>query len=141
MQDALAVVELDQLATANEAFGVLIVGMASESGTVRLPGSYVAEHVELAYAQTSHATQGRTVDRSILVLDRPTDLRGLYVPLTRGRHSDDAYIATTGEVDAVDVFRESMARSWIDQPAHARQSELADHRSRTIWPMATSRRH
>ncbi len=94
----------------------------------------MAQHVELAYAQTSHATQGRTVDRSILVLDRPTDLRGLYVPLTRGRQSNDAYIATTGEIDAIDIFRESMARSWIDQPAHARQAELADHRPGTIPP-------
>ncbi|MCP3851842.1 MAG: AAA family ATPase, partial [Gammaproteobacteria bacterium] len=39
------------------------------SGTVRLPADYVTEHVELGYAQTSHAAQGRTVDRSILVLD------------------------------------------------------------------------
>ncbi len=100
------------------------VTAAGESGTVQLPDSYVSQHVQLAYAQTSHATQGRTVDRSILVLDGPTDLRGLYVPLTRGRESNDAYIATIGNEDAIDIFRGSMARSGIDQPAHARQAEL-----------------
>ncbi len=47
------------------------------AGTVRLPADYVAEHVELAYAQTSHANQGRTVDRFFLFLDGPADTRGL----------------------------------------------------------------
>jgi len=105
------------------------------SGTVRLPAEYLAEHVELGYAQTSHAAQGRTVDRSILVLDGPTDVRGMYVPLTRGRHHNDAYITTTGEQTAVDVFADSIARSWIDRPALARQAELAGterHRPGTL---------
>ena len=107
------------------------------SGTARLPSDYVAEHVELGYAQTSHAAQGRTVDRSILVLDGPSDVRGIYVPLTRGRHHNDAYITTTGEQTAVDVFAESIARSWIDRPAIARHAELAGtkrHRPGTLPP-------
>ena len=97
------------------------------SGAIRLPAGYVQQHVELAYAQTSHATQGRTVDRSILVLDGPTDVRGIYVPMTRGRHHNDAYIATTGEDSALDMFADAITRSWIDQPALARQTELAGH--------------
>jgi hypothetical protein len=104
-------------------------------GTVRLPADYVAEHVELGYAQTSHAAQGRTVDRSILVLDQPSDVRGIYVPLTRGRHHNDAYITTTGEETARDVFTESIARSWIDRPAIVRQADLAGterHRPGTL---------
>ncbi len=108
---------------------------AGTSGTVRIPAEYVTEHVELGYAQTSHAAQGRTVDRSILVLDGPSDVRGIYVPLTRGRHHNDAYITTTREEAAVDVFAESIARSWIDQPAIARQAELAGterHRPGTL---------
>lgn len=95
------------------------------AGTVRLTADYVAQHVELGYARTSHAAQGRTVDRSIIVLDGPTDVRGIYVPLTRGRHDNDAYITTTGEDSAVDVFAAAIGRSWIDQPAIARQAELA----------------
>ena len=101
--------------------------VTGQTGTVRLPAHYVQHHVELAYAQTSHATQGRTVDRSILMLDGPTDIRGIYVPMTRGRHHNDAYIVTSGEQTALDVFAEAVNRSWIDQPAHARQTQLNDH--------------
>ena len=113
------------------------LGLHGRSGTIRIPADYVQHHVELAYAQTSHATQGRTVDRSILVLDGPTDVRGIYVPMTRGRHHNDAYIATTGEDTALDIFTDAITRSWIDQPAFARQAELAGqnrHRPGTLPP-------
>ena len=99
--------------------------VCGQSGRVRLPNDYVQAHVELGYAQTSHATQVRTVDRSILYLDGPTDARGIYVPMTRGRHSNDAYIATDPNNDALDIFTESTSRNWIDQPAVARQAQLA----------------
>ncbi len=100
--------------------------VAGQSGTVRLPSHYANEHVELGYAQTSYASQGRTVDRSILVLDGPTDVRGVYVAMTRGRHHNSAYITTSGEQTAVDVFADAIGRSWIDQPALARQAELSE---------------
>lgn len=96
-----------------------------QSGTVKLPADYVAAHVQLGYAQTSHAAQGRTVDRSILLLDGPTDSRGIYVPMTRGRHHNDAYIVTNGEETAVEIFANSIANNWIDRPAEARKAELA----------------
>ena len=53
-------------------------------GTVHLPARYVAEHVELAYATTAAAAQGRTVDHALLVIDRPCDVRNLYVAMSRG---------------------------------------------------------
>ncbi|MDQ4097110.1 MAG: relaxase domain-containing protein, partial [Actinomycetota bacterium] len=53
--------------------------VSGRTGTVHLPAEYVREHVELAYAQTSHANQGRTVDRSFLLLDGPADTRSVYV--------------------------------------------------------------
>ncbi len=62
------------------------------TGRVTLPAEYVAADVELAYAETSHATQGRTVDRSFLYLDGPTGTAGIYVPLTRGRTSNEAFV-------------------------------------------------
>jgi len=55
-----------------------------KSGTVMLPGEYVAEHVDLAYARTGMGGQGRTVKGGLLFADRATDLRNLYVPMTRG---------------------------------------------------------
>ncbi len=96
-----------------------------QNGTVKLPTDYVAEHVQLGYAQTSHAVQGRTVDRSILLLDGPTDSRGIYVPMTRGRDHNDTYIVTNGQDTAVEIFANSIANNWIDRPAVARQAELA----------------
>jgi len=36
--------------------------VTGRTGTIRLPAGYVAEHLQLGYAQTSHSTLGRTVD-------------------------------------------------------------------------------
>jgi len=66
--------------------------VAGRTGRVALPADYVAAHVELAYAETSHATQGRTVDRSFLFLDGPTGTSGIYVLTTLTRISPDLLI-------------------------------------------------
>ncbi len=97
--------------------GVLTVTGAT--GQVTLPADYVAVNVELAYAETSHATQGRTVDRSFLYLDGPTGTSGIYVPLTRGRTTNEAFVVLTDERTAAEVVAEAVARTWIDQPATA----------------------
>ena len=97
--------------------------LTGRTGTVRLPASYVSEHVELGYAQTSHATQGRTVDTSLLLVDTPTDSRGIYTPMTRGRDANHAYVVTEENHTSVDVLALSIARDWIDQPAIARRAE------------------
>jgi len=52
------------------------VALTGRTGTIRLPADYVDEHLELGYVQTSHATQGRTVDTALLLVDTPTDNRG-----------------------------------------------------------------
>ena len=96
-----------------------------ESGSIRLPVDYVKEFVELGYAQTSHAAQGRTVGHSILYLDNPSDSRGIYVPMTRGRTSNDAFVVTDGQREAVDIVADAIGCNWIDRPALARQAELA----------------
>ncbi len=98
-------------------------------GRVTLPTTYVAEHVELAYATTGMGAQGRTVRSAITVLDGPTDVRNLYVPMTRGRQSNEAFITTTGEQSAVDVFAQCLTLDWIDQPAHIRETELNHQRT------------
>ena len=96
--------------------GLTVVG---RTGRVALPADYVADHVELAYAETSHATQGRTVDRSFLFLDGPTGTSGIYVPLTRGRTTNEAFVVLNDERTAAEVTAEAVARTWIDQPATA----------------------
>ena len=62
--------------------------------TVTLPSAYVSESVELAYATTAHRAQGATVDTAhLLVTDKLTRAL-MYVGMTRGRHSNRAYVAT-----------------------------------------------
>ncbi len=96
-----------------------------EHETIRLPANYIQQHVELGYAQTSHAAQGRTVDHALLVLDTPTNSPGVYVALTRGRHTNTAYITAPDHPTALDTIRTAITNQWIDQPARVRQHELA----------------
>ncbi len=102
------------------------VTAAGRSGQVRLRAEYVAEHVELAYAQTGHAAQGRTVDHSLLIVDANIDNRGVYVPLTRGRRSNHAYVAmeTDDPRSARDVLAEAVCRDWADIPAITYRQQL-----------------
>ena len=94
------------------------------NGRVVLPADYVGEHVELAYAQTSHAGQGRTVDHALLYVDGPTDTAGVYVPLTRGRATNNAYVVVRDNQTGVDVLEAALAQRWIDTPAHTRRQQL-----------------
>ena len=100
------------------------VTATGKAGTVTLPGEYVTAHVDLAYARTGMGGQGRTVKGGLLYSDGAADLRNLYVPLTRGTETNEAFFATTGEKTALDVFIRSMSTDWIDQPAHTRRDEL-----------------
>lgn len=69
--------------------------MDSRAATrVRLPATYVAEHVDLGYAITVQRAQGLTVDTSHALVASPSMTReALYVALTRGRHTNIAYVA------------------------------------------------
>lgn len=68
------------------------VGVAL-GGSVTLPASYAAEHVDLGYAVTAHRAQGITVDTSHVVVSGTTTRENLYVSMTRGRESNTAYVA------------------------------------------------
>ena len=100
------------------------------TGSIRLPADYVTEDVELGYAQTSHASQGRTVDVALLLVDSPTDSRGIYTPMTRGREANHAYVATNTNQTALSTLATALARDWIDQPAIARKHQLDPYRPR-----------
>ena len=107
--------------------GVTVTG---STGSIRLPAEYVSTDVELGYAQTSHASQGRTVDVALLLVDSPTDSRGVYTPMTRGREANHAYVVTEINQTALDVLGEAISRDWIDRPALARKHQLDPHRPR-----------
>lgn len=110
------------------------ITIAGRTGTIRLPADYVTRDLELGYAQTSHASQGRTVDVALLLVETPTDSRGVYTPMTRGRDANQAYVITEDDKTAADVLAQALARDWIDQPAHARRLQLDPHHSRQVTP-------
>jgi len=100
------------------------ITVAGATGQVTLPADYAAQHVELGYAQTSHTSQGRTVDTALLYIDTPTDHPGVYTPMTRGRHANHTYIAVDENQNAADVLAYAVTREWADQPAVARKARL-----------------
>jgi hypothetical protein len=57
----------------------------------------VREDVSLAYAGTIHAAQGATVDTCRVLVDRATPSAALYVGMTRGRLSNEIFVATDTE--------------------------------------------
>ena len=109
--------------------GITVTG---STGTITLPTEYITEHLELGYAQTSHASQGRTVDVALLLVDSPTDSRGVYTPMTRGREANHAYVVTEDSQTALDVLGQVISRDWIDQPAIARRVQLDPHQARQL---------
>jgi ATP-dependent exoDNAse (exonuclease V) alpha subunit len=101
------------------------ITVTGPTGQVTLPVDYVGEYLDLGYAQTGHASQGRTVDTALLLIDSPTDHSGVYTPLTRGRHSNHAYVATEQTQTGADLLTHAITQQWTDQPAVARRAELA----------------
>ena len=108
------------------------ITVTGSTGSIRLPADYVTEHLELGYAQTSHASQGRTVDTALLLVDSPTDSRGIYTPMTRGREANHAFVVTDDHQAALDVLGQAISRDWIDQPAIGRIHELDPHQARRL---------
>ncbi|MEV6925517.1 MobF family relaxase [Dactylosporangium sp. NPDC051485] len=67
--------------------------------TVILPAEYAAQHVQLAYASTVDAAQGRTVDVARGLVDEATTRARLYVMATRGALSNLLYVITSHRVE------------------------------------------
>ncbi|WP_223881410.1 MobF family relaxase [Nesterenkonia ebinurensis] len=61
-------------------------------GSIVLPASYVTDHVDLGYAITAHRAQGVTVDTAHVLVEPTTTRENLYVAMTRGKHSNRAYV-------------------------------------------------
>ena len=102
--------------------------VTGKHGTVDLPAGYVAEHAELAYARTVMGAQGRNVHGGGTLFDKPTDVRNLYVVMSRGTGMNEAFIVTTGKQTPADAFAQAIGTDWIDLPAHARSAELRDEK-------------
>ena len=59
-------------------------------------GSYVAEHVGLAYALTIHKAQRTTADQALVVVDEQMSAAQLYVAMSGGREENRALVVTDG---------------------------------------------
>ncbi|EWT06650.1 conjugal transfer protein [Intrasporangium chromatireducens Q5-1] len=69
-------------------------------GSIVLPASYVAEHLDLGYAVTAHRAQGVTVDAAHVLVEPTTTRENFYVAMTRGKHSNRAYVILDRADDA-----------------------------------------
>ena len=79
--------------------GSMTVTRTDGFGSVVLPASYVAEHIDLAYATTVHRAQGRTVDTAHAFVSPTTTREVLYVALTRGSEANHLYVDTHYDPD------------------------------------------
>ena len=61
-------------------------------GSIVLPAAYVAEHVDLGYAVTAYRAQGITTDTAHVLVEPTSTRETFYVAMTRGRHSNRAYV-------------------------------------------------
>ncbi|MGW4368052.1 MobF family relaxase [Nocardia takedensis] len=74
--------------------------------SVRLPGDYVARNVRLGYAATIDSAQGITADTCHVALTGGESREQLYVAMTRGIHSNHAYIPSALSGDEGSFFTE-----------------------------------
>ncbi|MFI5623465.1 MobF family relaxase [Nocardioides sp. NPDC051685] len=94
--------------------GSVVVSRQNGHGaTIILPPAYVAEHVDLGYAITAHRAQGVTVDTAHVLVSARTTKENLYVSMTRGRESNQAYVA-------LDQPDETHAAPLTDEDVNAR---------------------
>ncbi|MBK5221725.1 MAG: relaxase domain-containing protein [Acidimicrobiia bacterium] len=96
-----------------------------DRGAVTLPASYVDRHVELGWAVTGYGNQGDTVDIGLAVLEPGTTRNHAYVALTRGRHTNRAWIPDpTGALDPADALANMIDRTPHDDSALAARRQL-----------------
>ena len=108
--------------------GTVTVQREGGTGRVTLSADYVAAHVDLGYAVTTHRAQGLTVDTSHAVVNAMTTRENLYVAMTRGRHANTAYVALDNPDEAhaepdpdatvISVLRGILRRSGAELSAH-----------------------
>jgi exodeoxyribonuclease V alpha subunit len=85
----------------------------TDSGDIRMVDrDYAAEHIHLAYASTVHGIQGETVDRSYV--GPGVDAAGLYVGMTRGRHSNKSITIARDLDQGVEQLADTMMRGRLE---------------------------
>ena len=87
---------------------------------ITLPTDYVAEWVELGYATTTHSAQGVTADTCHGLLTGDETRQQAYTMLTRGRHTNTAYLVTSGDGDPHTLIHPEVINpaTGVDQLEH-----------------------
>jgi hypothetical protein len=127
--------------TATRADGTLTVSHCAGHGTVIVPADYTRQHVRLGYAATEHGHQGDTVDVALALVSPATTHRGLYVGVTRGRHTNQLHVITDYDdpLEARLVLDTVIAHDRADVPATTRRRDLADQQP-PVEPASTDDR-
>ena len=113
--------------------GALDVRRVAGSPTVTLPSSYVARHVELAYATTAYRAQGATVDTAHAVVTGPGMTREvLYVMVTRARQSNRAYVCSDRAIEPLPGFTDEPTTGRSVLAAVLRNTGASDSAHETI---------
>jgi len=81
----------------------------------RLPASYVAEALDLAYASTGYGNQGVTAERSATWVCPATTGAGLYVGATRGRWQNSIHVVARGREAARAELVAALGRDRSDR--------------------------
>jgi ATP-dependent exoDNAse (exonuclease V) alpha subunit len=71
--------------------GTIVVDIVGK-GSMHLPKTYVADHVQHGYARTTYGVQGATLDRAFVHVDDRTGFEEAYVAMTRGRNETRLYL-------------------------------------------------
>ena len=91
---------------------VQVVGANQEQAN--LNPEYVGEFLHMAYATTDYGVQGETATHSELLLSDATDAAGVYVPMTRGRHTNTVNIVADTTAQAREQWIEAAGRDRAD---------------------------
>ena len=87
---------------------------AAAGPNVRVPGSYVIDHVEHGYATTTHRAQGITTTTAHVLAHSGMTRENLYVAMTRGRVENHVYVA----LDAIDPDCDALPDVHVPVDAH-----------------------
>ncbi|WP_270260740.1 MobF family relaxase [Kocuria marina] len=93
-------------------------------GKITLDADYLSKHGQLGYAATVHRAQGATVDTAHAIVDSVTDRAAAYVAATRGRETNQLYVALA-EGQSRDEVLEAIAGAY-DRNLSAHETVAAE---------------
>jgi conjugative relaxase-like TrwC/TraI family protein len=122
--------------------GSLQVEHLGHGGRIVLPADYVARHVELLYATTTHRVQGGTVDTAHPLITPGMTREHLYVAATRARDRTTLYVATHDVLPVDEDERVDRAR-WDPDARAAREvlHQILGHDGGELSATQTIRAH